>query len=251
MAVGMLQQAGRALLDALYPPLCLVCRAPVADPGSLCPTCWSEMQFLDGPVCPICGFPFEVDAGPDMLCGACLARPPAFDRARAVFRYDDLSKKPVLALKHADRLELVPGFVRWLERAGRPILAGSQVIVPVPLHWQRLWKRRYNQSAELARGLARLTGLTLAPQALVRRKSTPSQGAMPSAEARRKNVRGAFAVPKPRRAAVKGKSVLLIDDVLTTGATADACARALKRAGAKSVCVLALARVVRPTVHPV
>ena len=171
---------------------------------------------------------------------------PAFDRARAIMRYDDASRKPVLALKHADRLDLVPAFGRWLERSGRELLGQSDVIVPVPLHRLRLWRRRYNQSAELARALARHGALAVDPFALCRTRPTPSQGQMPSASARRKNVRGAFTVPENRRSAVDGKVVLLVDDVLTTGATANACAKALKRAGAAKVFVLALARVVRP-----
>ncbi len=240
-----LQRIWRGLVDLAYPPLCVLCREPVADPDSLCPACWSELQFIDGPVCVRCGLPFEIDAGPGTECGACIADPPKFDKARAILRYDDASKKPVLALKHADRLDLVPAFAKWLDRAGRELLSEADMIVPVPLHRMRLWKRRYNQSAELARALSRRSGLPLEPLVLERVKPTPSQGTMPSAEARRKNVAGAFLVPKPMRPVVKGRRVLLIDDVLTTGATASASARALKRAGATSVFVLALARVVR------
>lgn len=245
------RRAGRRVVDLVYPPLCILCREPVGEPDSLCAACWSGLHFIDGPICAACGLPFEVDPGAGTLCGACIARPPHFDGARAILRYDDASKKPVLALKHADRLDLVPAFARWLERSGRPFLTGCDLIVPVPLHRFRLWKRRYNQAAELTRTLARATGLPANPLLLERRKPTPSQGTMPSAKARRRNVLGAFAVPKARRGEVKGKTILLVDDVLTTGATADACARALKRAGAAAVYVLALARVVRPAVDPV
>lgn len=244
------RRAGRALADLLFPPLCVLCRAPVVDPDGLCPDCWSSLQFIDEPVCAVCGLPFEVDAGADTVCGTCLMHPPYFDRARAILTYDEASRKPVLALKHADRLDLVPVFANWLDRAGKPLLADTDLIVPVPLHRRRLWKRRYNQAAELARRLARRSGLAYAPLLLERAKHTPTQGAMPSAAARRTNVRGAFRVPKPARAAVKGKTVLVVDDVLTTGATASACARVLKRAGAKCVFVLALARVVRPLGDP-
>ena len=240
------KRAGRFVLDLVYPPLCIVCREPVAEAGGLCPACWQDLHFLDGPVCAACGLPFEIDPGEAALCAACLLQKPAFDKARAILRYDEAGKKPVLALKHADRLDLAPAFGRWLERAGRELLASSDLIVPVPLHRTRLWLRRYNQSAELARALARLTGLPCEPLLLRRLRATPSQGEMPSAKARRRNVRGAFAVAKERRPVLHGKRVLLIDDVLTTGATADACARTLKRAGAAAVAVLALARVVRP-----
>ena len=240
------KRVGRQVLDALYPPLCIGCREHVSEPGSLCPECWRTLHFLDGPVCAACGLPFEIDPGGETLCAGCLTYPPSFDKARAVLRYDDASRKPILALKNMDRLDLAPAFGRWLERAGRELLAQSDLIVPVPLHRFRLWKWRYNQSAELARALSRLGGLPVDPFALRRIRSTPSQGKMPSASARRRNVRGAFAVPEKRRSAVDGKQILLVDDVLTTGATANACAKALKRAGARQVCVLALARVVRP-----
>jgi ComF family protein len=240
------KRVGRGVLDFLYPPLCIGCRALVAEPGSLCAACWQEVEFLDGPACECCGLPFELDPGPGTRCAACIAEPPAFDRARAVMRYDEASRDPILALKHADRLDLIPGFSRWLDRAGRALLDETDVIVPVPLHASRLWARRYNQSAELARVLGRMSGKAVAPLALVRVRATPSQGEMASAKARRRNMRGAFQVPKARQAAIEGKAVLLIDDVLTTGATVNACARALKHAKAAKVHVLALARVVKP-----
>ncbi|HVV64930.1 MAG TPA: ComF family protein [Rhizomicrobium sp.] len=241
---------GRAALDILYPPLCIGCRAQVAEPGLFCGVCWGEIEFLDGAACRRCGVPFEIDPGSDTDCAACLAEPPAFDRACAVMRYDEKSRAPILALKHADRLDLAPGFAGWLARAGRTLIDESDVIVPVPLHATRLWRRRYNQAAELARRLARLSTKPFDAMVLQRTRATPSQGAMPSAKARRRNMRGAFEVPDQRRAVVDGRAVLLVDDVLTTGATADACARALKRAGASKVHVLALARVVRPvTAH--
>jgi ComF family protein len=234
----------RAVLDVLFPPLCVACREPVGDTGSLCPTCWSAISFVDGPMCDCCGLPFEIDPGPGTLCAACHADRPAFTRARAVMQYDEASKGPILALKHADRLDLAPGLSRWLARTGRPLLEAADVIVPVPLHPYRLWRRRYNQASELARRLGVHSGKPVDPLLLTRKRPTPSQGAMPSAKARRRNVQGAFAVRAG--AAVKGGRVLLIDDVMTTGATVGACARALKRAGASQVDVLALARVVRP-----
>lgn len=231
------------LLNLLFPPLCIGCREPLGDGRGFCPDCWAGIAFLDGPSCHCCGLPFGFDPGPETLCGACLARPPAFDRARAIFAYDESSKGPILALKHADRLDLVPGFAQWLARSGRALLAEADLIVPVPLHRLRLWKRRYNQAAELARCLAAQSGKPAAAGALVRIRPTESQGAMVSARARRRNVRGAFRVLEPPQ--VRGRNILLVDDVLTTGATVEACARALKRAGAARVTVLALARVVK------
>jgi ComF family protein len=235
------------LLDLLFPPLCIACREPSASHG-FCASCWSAIKFLDGALCVCCGIPFEVPLE-NTLCAACLTRAPAFDMARAILSYDDKSRGPILALKHADRLDFVPGFALWLERSGRGLIAGSDVIVPVPLHPGRLWRRRYNQAAELARALARRTGLKLDTGALIRSRATPSQGAMASAKARRRNMLGAFKVPERDR--VAGRNVLLIDDVMTTGATAEAASRALKRAGAARVQVLALARVVRATEMPI
>ncbi len=241
-----LKRAARAALDLVYPPACVGCRRPVAEPGAFCGDCWQQIQFLDGPVCACCGAPFEFDPGPDTLCGACHAKPPAYDKARAVMRYDDTSKSPILALKHGDRLDLSPAFARWLARGGRGLLDETEAIVPVPLHRRRLWTRRYNQAAELARALSRHSGKPYIPEGLIRARATPSQGAMRSAKARRRNMLGAFKVSPRHKSAIAGRNVLLIDDVLTTGATVDACARALKRAGAAKVLVLALARVVRP-----
>lgn len=236
------------ILDLLFPPLCMACRTPVAEPG-LCAACWNAVTFLEGPACACCGLPFPVDLGEGNFCAACLARPPAFDSARAILAYDENSRGAILALKHADRLDLVPGFARWLARAGRSALSRSEVIVPVPLHRFRLWRRRYNQAAELARRLGRQHGIGVEPAALIRTRPTESQGAMASARARRRNVLGAFRVPDP--GTVAGRRVLLVDDVMTTGATAEACARALRRAGAAEVHVLALARVVRATDMPI
>lgn len=189
--------------------------------------------------------PFDVDPQGEIECAACLANPPAFDKVRAVMRYDEHSKPPILALKHADRLDLAPYLADWMIRTGREILTDADAIAPVPLHWRRLWHRRYNQAAELGRHLSWKTGIAFAPTLLERRKQTKSQGEMPSAKARRRNVRGAFVVPKEFRGTINGKTIVLIDDVVTTGATVDACARTLKRAGAQKVFVLCLARVVR------
>ncbi len=233
------------LLDLVFPPLCIKCRAPVSDAGHLCADCWLTVAFLDGPCCVRCGLPFEIDPGADTTCAACYARPPAFDCARAVMRYEETSSALILGFKRADRLELAPPFARWLERSGRLLLEEADLIVPVPLHPWRLWQRRFNQSAILAQALSESCGIPSDPLLLRRLRPTPSQGAMPSAKARRRNVHGAFRVA-PGSEALRGRNVLLVDDVMTTGATADACARALKRAGAAKVFALSLARVVRP-----
>lgn len=239
-----LRRAARAALDAILPPQCLSCKAATNEPGTLCAPCWRAIQFLAPPFCARCGFPFEYDSGKDALCGACSRLSPAFDRARAVLRYDDSSRGLILAFKHADKIHAAPAFGRWMARAGAGLLAEGSIVVPVPLHWTRLFRRRYNQAALLALALARETGLRAAPDLLIRRRATPSQGRL-GAAARRRNVAGAFAVRPRGRDLIDGRRVLLVDDVLTTGATVDACARALKRAGADAVDVLVLGRVVR------
>jgi ComF family protein len=237
----------RQTLDLLFPPLCVACATRVDEAHALCPACWRKLSFLDGACCALCGLPFEIDTGEQTICAGCHARPRAFDRARSLFSYDEVSKPLILSFKYADRLDHAPAFARWMDRTGSMLLAESDIIVPVPLHPTRLWRRRYNQSAILAGRLARLTKKPHEPMLLRRRRPTESQGSMPSAKARRRNMLGAFEVPADKRGKVNGRNLLLIDDVFTTGATLEACARALKRAGAARVDVLTLARVVRPS----
>lgn len=241
-----LRKAAAFVLDLVFPPLCLSCHQRVLQAHTLCPSCWGAMVFLDGALCTACGLPFDVDPGGETICGPCHAKPHDFDTARSLLSYDDNSKSLVITFKYADRLDQAPAFTAWMERAGRALLEQSHVIVPVPLHRWRLWRRRYNQSAILAQRLSRMANRAYEPLALIRKRPTKSQGAMPSAKARRRNVLGAFVVPEAMRARIAGRNILLVDDVFTTGATLDACARALKRAGATRVDVLTLARVVRP-----
>ncbi len=238
----MLARVGRLVVDALLPPLCLSCHAVVAEPGTLCPACWSQLVFLAPPHCAVCGQPFEFDAGADALCGDCIALPPRFGRARAVFRYDDASRGLILRFKHGDRLEGAPAFARWMARAGAELLAGADLLVPVPLHRWRLLARRYNQAAVLALALGRLSGVPAAPDLLIRRRRTRPQGHL-GREGRERNVAGAFTVKGGVR--LEGRRVVLVDDVLTSGATVGECARVLLGAGAGHVDVLTLGRVVR------
>jgi ComF family protein len=240
---AVLRRAGAVVLDALLPPQCLSCRTEVAEPGVLCPTCWGAIRFLGPPQCAVCGMPFELPSPDGALCAACLGSRPAFDAARAVFRYDEGSRGLILSFKHGDRTEAAPAFGLWLARAGGELIARADLIAPVPLHWTRLFRRRYNQSALLAQSLAKTSGVPVALDLLRRRRATPSQGRL-SRSGRRRNVQGAFEVGREKRARLTGRRVLLIDDVLTTGATVEACSATLLRAGAASVDVLTLARVV-------
>lgn len=203
---------------------------------------WGRIAFLEAPVCDGCGDAFDFDRGAGARCAACEARPRAFDRARAAATYDEHSRGLILALKHGDRTELAALFARWLSRSAADLLVDADVLVPVPLHRLRLLSRRYNQAAEIARALGRTSRVAYAPDALVRRRDTGTQGGR-SGGGRRRNVQGAFVVPNARRRLVEGRRVLLIDDVITTGATAEACARALKAGGASAVDLATVARV--------
>ncbi len=256
MAATTLARVSRILLPALdivLPPRCLACRRAIDGQGQLCAACWSQLTFLDAPLCAICGFPFEFEQGPgarDVLCGGCVREAPEFTAARAVLRYDDASRGLILALKHGDRTDLAPSLGRWLARAGAAQLEGADLLVPVPLHRRRLFARRYNQAALLAEALARASGCALMPDLLQRKRSTPSQGGL-SRSARFRNLEGAIVLPAKRRPAVQGRIAVLVDDVMTTGATARTCAQVLLRGGAREVRVLTVARVVRPNSDPI
>jgi ComF family protein len=237
-----LRHAAGVALDLLLPPHCLSCGAPVGDAHGLCAGCWRAITFLGAPCCACCGLPFPYEQGADALCGACARAQPVFARARAALRYDEHSRRLILAFKHGDRLQLAPALGAWMRRAGAELLADADLVVPVPLHWTRLFARRYNQAAVLAHALAGAGGPPVGADWLVRRRRTPSQGKR-NAAARRRNVAGAFALKGGREA--RGRRIVLVDDVFTTGATLEECARVLLRAGAARVDALTLARTVR------
>jgi len=237
-----LRRLGRAVVDGVLPPRCLSCGATVDEVDALCGACWAAITFFAPPWCSQCGLSFPHPMGEGAICADCARQHPSWDRARSVLRYDRHSRRLVLMLKHGDQTHLAGAFGRWMHRAGGEVLAGADLLMPVPLHWTRLFGRRFNQSALLAQAIRGAGGPPVAADWLVRRRRTPSQGTLgPLARAR--NVRGAFALRRGR--SVKGKRVVLIDDVLTTGATAEECARVLRRAGAAYVGVLVLARAVR------
>jgi len=233
------------LLDVLYPPRCAACGTFVDRHGHLCPGCWAGLRLLAPPLCRACGVPLPQAAGPEPLCASCTRDPPAFHRARAACAYADVARRLVLAFKHGGRTELAPLLAEFCVWAGGDLLAACDLVVPVPLHRLRLWWRGFNQALLLAAALARRSGRPLLRDALLRIRRTPSQQGLGAAARRRNITPAAFTVHPRRRALLEGRAVLLVDDVLTTGATLEACARTLLRAGANRVDVLVFARVVR------
>jgi ComF family protein len=247
LALGALE----SVLDLLLPPRCLACGLPVEAQGGLCARCWRGLTFLGPPWCRTCGYPLPHALPEAPLCGRCATSAPTYARARAALRYDDGSRRLILAFKHADRTDVARPFGRWLAQAGTELVADAELVAPVPLHRWRLLRRGCNQAAVLAHALARESALVLVPDLVQRVRATPSQQGL-SAAGRSENVTsGAFRVPRRHQARLAGRRILLIDDVLTTGATATACARVLERAGAAAVDVLTLARVVRDQAHPI
>lgn len=242
----LLGSTGRSALDMILPPLCLRCRVPLGDAQSVCGACWADVRFLAAPWCAQCGIPFPHALGTAVRCGVCLSRPRVFERLRSAIAYDEGSRDLILGFKHADRLELCPLFVRWMQAVALPEIETADMIVPVPLHWRRLLMRKYNQAGLLAHGLACGRGVEVRSDVLIRHRATESQGSMVSARGRLRNVAHVFRVPRHARAALAGRRVVIVDDVLTTGATVTACSKALLRGGAQSVSIVTLARVVRP-----
>jgi len=233
------------LVDMVLPPRCLACAAPTASPHALCPACWTGLPLIERPYCERLGIPFTYDHGPGVLSAEAIADPPAFGKARAAVRYEGAAIELVHRLKYGDRVENAALMGTLMAQAGRDLLEGADFLVPVPLHRLRLWQRRFNQSALLAREIARRSGVPCEPLLLLRKRRTPQQVGL-SRNERARNVQGAFEVPQALRAQLADKRVVLVDDVLTSGATAEACARTLLRAGAANVDVLTFARVATP-----
>jgi ComF family protein len=239
-----LQRLVMAAVNTLLPPRCLGSGKVVDAPGMLDAGFWGELAFVSAPACDCCGLPFSFAVAEGSLCAACIDTPPAFDKARAAVIYNDASRQLVLDFKYGDKLHAVATFLPWLRRAGAEMLADTDILIPVPLHRRRLWQRRFNQSALLARAIARDTDLPCLPDALQRNRHTVPQKGLSRSE-RHLNVRGAFAVRPRGTDQIKGKRVMIVDDVFTSGATLNECARILKKAGAAQVFVLTLARVTR------
>jgi ComF family protein len=237
------------IADLLLPPVCVVCRKRIGGHGLICGACFAQIEFIGPPLCDRLGVPLPYDTGEGkQLSAAAITKPPVYDRARAVARYSSTMRELIQSFKYHDRQEGVPLFGRWMSKAGAELLADADLIVPVPLYSWRLWSRRFNQSAMLAHEVGRLARVPVDCSALKRVRRTTSQVGL-SPDQRRRNVAGAFRVPKAQASAIKGKKIVVIDDVITTGSTAEACARALRRAGATRVDVLALARAVEPAAN--
>lgn len=235
----------QAALHLIYPPRCLSCDALVTTDFGLCGHCWRETPFISGLVCDRCGTPLPgQDSGQPEYCDDCLTIARPWNRGRAALLYRDNARRMVLQLKHGDRLDLAGPVAGWLLRAVQPILEPGMLVAPVPLHWMRLFRRRYNQSALVSARLARNAGLDHCPDLLIRRRATPSQEGR-DRMGRFANLDGALALHPRRAARVKGRHVLLIDDVMTSGATFAAAAEACLAGGATAVSVAALARVAK------
>ena len=235
-----LRRAIADLGDLIAPPVCLACREPMTVHDTLCPDCWTGIDFIRPPLCDRLGLPLPFDAGGVTVSAAALANPPVYDRARAVAHYSGLMRRLIHDLKFHDRDDLVRLLGGWLTEAGKDLLTGADLLVPVPLSRWRLLRRRFNQAARLAQEVSRRTGLPFDALSLERTRSTSTQVGL-TREERIENVRGAFAVREARRHLVEDRRNVLIADVITTGATAAAATRALSNAGARSVSVLALA----------
>lgn len=238
-----LSRLGRFLLDQLYPPNCLHCDAPVARADALCPSCWRQLRPITAPLCPVLGLPFEVPLGPEARSAEAIANPPPFDRARSAYVYTDIARSIVSRLKYGDKPQLAGFCAQAMLTAAPDVFSNDCVLVPVPLHRGRQWRRRYNQSTEICRALSALTGLETVPLLVERKRPTRQQVGL-SAEQRARNVAGAFKVRAEIAENFAGCRVVIVDDVITTGATIYALARCLRRAGFEHIDVISFARVV-------
>ena len=231
-------------VDTVLPPRCFVTGEIVSQQGMVSPEFWQKLEFIHKPFCKTCGLPFEFDdMDDDSLCGACLQETPKFNTARAALVYNDAARDMLLRFKYGDKLHAAVTFANWLQQSAPDVILNSDLIVPVPLHWRRMLFRRYNQSALLAHALSKTSDRPVC-HALKRRRFTGPQKGLNRKE-RIKNVRMSFAINPKNVDSVKDKNVILIDDVMTSGATINECAKVLKRYGANNVQALSVARVIK------
>lgn len=236
----------KALIDIVLPPRCPLSGECVDSPGMLSPSVWKKLSFISDPVCSACGVPFDFTIDTQgMVCASCLKNRPAYDHARSALVYEETSRDLILGFKHGDQTQNVHAFIPWLKMAGAPFWPEADVLIPVPLHWTRLLRRRYNQSALMAQALGKDMNIPVHLSALARQRATPTQGHL-KAKDRARNVRAAFIVRPQFHTYIKDKNIVLMDDVYTTGSTVKECAQALRAAGAGQVNVLTLARVIKP-----
>ncbi len=232
------------VLNLLFPPQCLNCDERVPTHGTLCLACWQKITFISDPMCDCCGLPFDYDIGGQALCAECIKTQRPYSRARTAFRYDENSSKLITRFKYSDQTQLAKIYGAWLTKAGKELLPGTDAIIPVPLHYFRFLTRRFNQSALLAQSISKATGIKTLPDAIKRKRYTTPQTGLSKAQ-RKNNVKGAFAVNKRCLPSIKGKNILLVDDVMTTGSTIEQCTKTLLKAGATRVNVLTLARTIK------
>lgn len=246
-----MQLALKRMLNAIYPPQCAGCQELTDAPHGLCPECWRETSFLSGQLCDCCSMPVPVSAkGRRVVCDICLKQPLGWDKGRAAFLYEGTGRRVILSLKHGDRLDLARPIAKWMGRAGADLISSADIIAPVPLYWSRFFRRRFNQSAELARNLIPRADTRFFPDLIMRCKPTiPMEGM--TREIRFATQKDAFLVPEKNRKNIQGANVLIVDDVMTTGATLSNCTEALHKAGAANVNVLVAARVAREKFSPI
>ncbi len=228
------------LADLVIPPACLACYEPLGQHDTVCAACWAEISFIRAPLCDRLGLPMPFDTGGTIVSAAAAAHPPNYDHARAVAHYSGVMRDMILAFKYGDIHHARKLFGRWLTSSGAELIEDCEIITPVPMHRGRLLARRFNQAAILARELARTSGHSYRPELIRRIRPTPAQVGL-SSDQRRRNLVGAFSVPASQRKHIAGRNILIVDDVITTGSTLNACARALRRAGAARIDALALA----------
>ena len=236
-------RAAASVVSLVYPPVCAACSASTGQSHGLCARCWGSLSLIARPYCERLGTPFALDLGGALISPAAMADPPVFARARAVCGYDDIARTLVHRFKYGDKLELAITMGTMMALAGRELVQDADLIVPVPLHRWRLWRRRFNQAAALSDVMASKTGLPVDRTALVRIRRTKPQIGL-SRHERAENLQGALRVSAHARHRIEGRRILLVDDVLTTGATANASARALLRSGARAVDLLTFTRVI-------
>lgn len=241
---AILKYYGGMALNTILPPRCVLSGDMVDQQGMISPQSWAQLDFIHDPLCQSCGAPFGYEVQQGAHCASCIDYPPPFDSARAALKYNDASRNLVLGFKHADKTHGALAFVPWLKTAGRDMLSSADALIPVPLHRWRLLKRRYNQSAIIGHYLSKDTKIPMLHDALIRTRYTPVQGHM-SHDERRKNVRKAFIANPVHEDDIKDKTLVLIDDVYTTGSTVKECTKALRKAGAKKIHILTLTRTVK------